>query len=203
MWCNPQNSFLRSKVYFKRWLAGSTIHDLAGRKHVSDRTMRRLVRTWLRLQGEGRQVNITSKYLVIDGTFLERRHEPVLIVLDADTHRPIFWRYGVRLGMHDLPLLFFAMKERGCMPHAATVDGNPALSKALLLVWPWIRIQRCVVHVQRQGLMWCRRKPKRSDARHLRKLFVGLTNIASRSDVSAFLECWNQWEVRYEKRLSQ
>lgn len=165
--------------------------------------MGRLIHKWLALQRKDRSGTITSKYLVIDGTFLERRHEPVLIVLDATTRRPIFWAYGASESMKYLPYLFLSMKERGCTPHAATIDGNPAFTKALRLVWPDIRIQRCIVHVQRQGLMWCRRNPKRPDARHLRKLFVSLTNIVSWEDASIFLECWNRWEARYGKRLAQ
>lgn len=202
-WKNTQNSFLRSKSYFKRWLSGATISDLAERKHVSEKSMRRLIRAWLEVWPEDHGDLSQTRYIVVDGTFLEGRKEPVILVLDALTHCPIFWRYGANESMRDLSVFFLSMKEAGCEPTAATVDGNPALARALLLVWPNILIQRCIVHVQRQGLMWCRRHPKRRDAFHLRKLFISLTKVASWADASVFLERWNQWEDRYGKRLEQ
>ena len=43
------------------------------------------------------------------------------------------------------------LKERGLVPRSATVDGNLHVMRILRTLWPGILIQRCLVHIQRQG----------------------------------------------------
>ena len=52
------------------------------------------------------------------------------------------------------------------------IDGLAGFKKVIEEVYPFSIIQRCIVHIQRQGLMWCRRNPKRPDAKSLRRLFL-------------------------------
>lgn len=64
-------------------------------------------------------------------------------------------------------------------------------------MWPDITIQRCLVHIQRQGLMWCRRNPKTDYAKDLRDIFLGVTYIYTKDDRDRFLEAVFRWEDRY------
>lgn len=64
-------------------------------------------------------------------------------------------------------------------------------------VWPAIVVQRCLVHVQRQGLMWCRRFPKRTDAKHLRALFLKVMSIHTQKDRDQFIAELQNWERRH------
>jgi hypothetical protein len=60
-----------------------------------------------------------------------------------------------------------------------------------------MKLQRCVVHVQRQGLSWCRRNPKRTDAKHLRDLFLKLTEIRTKDESLRFIKSVHAWEKRF------
>jgi hypothetical protein len=60
-----------------------------------------------------------------------------------------------------------------------------------------IIMQRCLVHIQRQGLSWCRRNPKRTDAKHLRTLFLQLMTIDTIEQRNQFLARVHHWEQRY------
>lgn len=86
---------------------------------------------------------------------------------------------------------------------SATVDGNPQVIKLLKTLWPNIIIQRCLVHIQRQGLMWCRRFPKRTDAKHLRALFNRVTYIRTTKERDLFLSDLNLWEQRFGKQIEE
>lgn len=83
------------------------------------------------------------------------------------------------------------------MPKSATVDGNPQQMKYLRTLWPSITLQRCLVHVQRQGLSWCRRTPKRTDAKHLREFFLMLTDVHTATQARRFLQRVHAWERRF------
>src|SRR5438093_2572709 len=84
-----------------------------------------------------------------------------------------------------------------------STDGNPHLLRILRLVWPAIWIQRCLVHVQRQGLSWCRRDPKRPDAKHLRALFLHVMAIHTATDRERFLSQVQGWEHRYGRHIAR
>lgn len=117
------------------------------------------------------------KHLVFDGTFL---HRPVSIVglMNADNNSIIDGKYGVsEKSVPQLINFFNPLKDQGLNPISCTTDGNPQAIEAIKKTWPNIVIQRCLVHVQRQGLMWCRAKPKRVDAQKLRALFLKITYI--------------------------
>lgn len=105
------------------------------------------------------------RYLIFDGTFL---HRPVSVValMDAKTNSIVTGQYGVSENSErQLRSFFKPLIARGLNPVSCTVDGNPQAIRIITTFWPEIVIQRCLVHIQRQGLMWCRRYPKTASAR--------------------------------------
>ena len=71
------------------------------------------------------------------------------------------------------------------------------VNKVLRTLCPDAGIQRCLVHIQRQGLSWCRISPKTPYARQLRDIFLQVTKIATPADREAFLNLVAIWEERY------
>jgi transposase-like protein len=92
---------------------------------------------------------------------------------------------------------FRQLKSRGLHPESLTVDGNPEVIIALRNLWPEAVIQRCLVHIQRQGLSWCRACPKTSYARKLRAIFLGVTSITTQESRDAFVKDVMDWERQY------
>lgn len=97
---------------------------------------------------------------------------------------------------------FKPLKEGSLSPVSCTVDGNPHAIRVLKQLWPDIILQRCLVHIQRQGLMWCRKPPKKTDAQKLREIFLEVTNIRSKSDRDRFLNLVHEWEERYGQYIA-
>jgi len=92
--------------------------------------------------------------------------------MDAVTKTIIAGQYGVsENSMPQLFAFFQPLKQKGLSPISCTIDGNPHVFKILKELWPSIIIQRCIVHIQRQGLSWCRRSPKRTDAQTSKRDF--------------------------------
>lgn len=102
----------------------------------------------------------------------------------------------------DLYGFLSALREHQLFPKSATVDGNTHLIKALRMYWPDIIIQRCLIHIRRQGLMWCRRFPKRRDAKALRELFLQVTSIHTEAQRDCFIAQFYSWERNYGHRIA-
>lgn len=113
-------------------------------------------------------------------------------------HIVVAGEYGIQENsIPQLTRFFLPLLRRGLCPESATVDGNPQVIRLFQAMWPHIIIQRCLVHIQRQGLMWCRRFPKRTDAKHLRRLFQQVTDIRTKQEKEYFLSSLDKWESRF------
>lgn len=140
-------------------------------------------------------------YLLCDGTFIEGRRHGLFVMMDASEHIIVSGGYGIKEKVGELIEFFERLKRQGLKPKSFTTDGNTAILLALRIVWPTVTLQRCLVHIQRQGLMWCRSKPKRIEGQTLRKLFLAVTDIHDRSNAKAFLQAFSSWEQRYGRKL--
>lgn len=139
---------------------------------------------------------------MLDCTFL-KRNECIIVLMDGERYQVISGSYGVNeYSQPEVVSFLQPLKERGLSPISCTVDGNRNLIRALRKLWPDIIIQRCLVHVSRQGLSWCRQSPKRTDAQRLRKLFFQVTQIDNHNDRVMFLNDFDQWEERYGCKIA-
>ena len=203
VWSNRCSKERRQSVWFKRWITeGYTIKQIAAQSGHSLRTVRRIIQRELRHRAPIPIDLSKYRYLILDGTFLDQR-KGVFAVMDAESFSLIHAAPEMAEGPAHLIPFCSKLAQQGLMPISATIDGNPHLSQALRLVWPDILIQRCLVHIQRQGLMWCRRYPKRTDAKHLRSLFLQIPFIRCPSERDRFLAQLRAWENRYGKQIAR
>lgn len=123
--------------------------------------------------------------------------------MDAQSNSVLQGEYNIcESRPDDLHGFLRVLRERQLSPRSATVDGNTHLIKALRMYWPEIIIQRCLVHIRRQGLMWCRHYPKRTDAKVLRELFLQVTSIRTEAQRHSFISQLNSWEQKYGHRIA-
>lgn len=203
IWKNPSNALHRQQVWFKRWIIeGYTYRQISQQSGHSISTIRRIVKHWLNHPPEFVWDISSCRYFILDGTFIERR-SGLFVAMNAKDNSVVHGVVDVSEGPADLNRFCRTLTERGARLQSATVDGNPHLTKALRRHWPKITIQRCLVHIQRQGLSWCRRFPKRTDAKHLRKLFLRVASIHTKKDRDQFLEDLYQWEAYYGYRVAE
>jgi hypothetical protein len=174
---------------------------LAKQSGHSISTIRRIIQYWLeRPPDEPKNFSI-YQYLIFDGT-LFKKSKGLVAVMDAERNYLLYGCYGITEGPKDLRDLCLYLKQQGLTPKSATIDGNPHMIKTLRSLWPEIMIQRCLVHIQRQGLSWCRRFPKRTDAKRLRELFLQVTSIHTPTQRNWFLDQLTAWEQTYGVRIA-
>jgi len=117
--------------------------------------------------------------------------------MNADTKQLVYAAYDISEGSGILPIVYRSLADAGLSPKSVTVDGNPYQIKYLRAVWPSIKLQRCIVHVQRQGLSWCRRNPKRTDVKHLRKIFLRICAVRTFAEARQVIADVVAWEHRF------
>jgi hypothetical protein len=141
------------------------------------------------------------RHLIFDGTFLQRPRSLVAL-MNAPDHKLIGGQYGISENSEpELQRYFKGLNRGGLYPYSFTIDGNPHAIKAIKDIWPEVIIQRCLVHIQRQGLSWCRTSPRTSYARELRKIFLQVTKISTPAEREAFLKAVTNWETKYGTQI--
>jgi transposase-like protein len=138
----------------------------------------------------------------MDGTYIDGR-KGIFAVMEAKGRTIIYGASEMTEGPNSLKPFCTQLKGQGLSPLSATVDGNPHVMRILRHLWPEILIQRCLVHIQRQGLMWCRLQPKRTDAKHLRALFLKVLSIHTTAHRDQFLSELHRWETRHGTQIAQ
>ncbi len=122
--------------------------------------------------------------------------------MDAETNSVITGQYGVSENSERQLCRFFKpLIARGLNPRSCTVDGNPQAIRVITTLWPGIIVQRCLVHIQRQGLMWCRRYPKTVYARRLRDIFLKVPKVKTKEERDKLLNLINRWEQNYGRYI--
>ena len=117
--------------------------------------------------------------------------------MNAEDQKIISHTYADREGFQNVSPWFLKLKERGLHPEAITMDGEQSVMRAIRLLWPEAKIQRCLYHILRQGLSWIRTFPKTQAGRELRVLLRKLTAIQSFKDRDLFFDLYRQWFLAY------
>jgi len=190
-------------VWFQKWLfEGYSVKQLEQLSGHSVSSLRRIVHYWLAHPPQQQFVLTEARSLIFDGSFTYKRAAPVVAVLDGATGNLLACKYGVNENSQPALRHFFRrLKEQGLKPISCTVDGNLHVMRIVQEVWPQVLIQRCRVHVQRQGLMWCRLHPKTTMGRQLRELFLDVLEIQSVAAQHDWLERFAVWNRRFGEQL--
>ncbi len=190
---------MREMEWFRQWIVeGYSVRQLSLQSGHDQQKLHRLTDRFLAGAPPASALEPQAvRYLLFDGTFLHRPHS-IVVLMNGQTHTLVRGRFDVRENSEpELRTFFEPMIDEGLRPHSFTVDGNPQVIRVLRTLWPDAVIQRCLVHIQRQGLAWCRRSPKTAHARQLRQIFLHVTGIATAADQEAFLNLVATWEEQY------
>lgn len=88
---------------------------------------------------------------------------------------------------------FQNLRAHGFNPLAITMDGEISTIRAIHEVWPQIKIQRCLYHIQREGMRWLRTYPKTQAGRELRAILSALASVKTFKDRDVFIQLVHSW----------
>lgn len=88
---------------------------------------------------------------------------------------------------------FMKLKSEGLNPVYITTDGERSINRAMRLVWPHAKLQRCLYHIQHEGMRWLRTYPKTEAGKELRVILSKLSWIKKPHERDAFIEAYIDW----------
>jgi len=173
-----------------------SIRQLVRLSGYSATKLKRIKNYWLEQTPEETIDYGTSKHLVYDGTYFHK-NGCLIILMNAQSQETISNIYAKKEGYKTARAWFLTLKGEGLNPRCITMDGEQGVMRAVQEVWPKAMIQRCLYHIQSQGMSWLRTNPKTQAGQDLRCLLSTLCSIKSVKERNIFIERFHQWLEQY------
>ena len=88
-------------------------------------------------------------------------------------------------------------------PKVVVTDGGSGLMKALKEFWPQVKIQRCLVHIQRNVRTYLTLKPRLAAGKSLRRLSLKLTKIRTQEAAAQWMAAFAAWHAENQELLNE
>jgi len=179
---SEQNRF----VWFRKWvIERRTFSKLSIESNYSTRTLKRYFHHYLELAPLLSVFPSEKVNLLIDGTYFS---DDLCLVLYRDNTIKFTQLYRLTDGewfeefSEDLDNLI----KLGVQIESITCDGDKSLLKAIRLICPDVKAQRCIIHIQRMCNIWLSNDPQSEAGKHLK-------HIVSRMHLISNIHQRNQW----------
>jgi transposase len=203
LWRNDKSRQARGFVWFRRWVLERQTYRLLS--HISGQSERSLKRKFNAYLAQAPTVPIKSKtrsHLLIDGTYYTNGLCLVLYQ-DHDIKYSQLYRFTDRERNEEICEDLENLKKLGVDLESVTCDGHRAIIKAVRKIFPQTIVQRCLVHIQRMGLIWLTERPKTEAARQLRELVKALHLIQTQEQRTLWLWRLYLWDKEHKAFLSE
>lgn len=140
--------------------------------------------------------------MVIDGTHFKNNF-CILNYLDSNLKRLQYYRTVERENYYNYLTDLEYLKQVGIIPFSITSDGQKGLLKAVKDVFPDVVHQRCVIHIQRMGLIFLTRNPKTDAGITLRYWIKKLHKIDNHDKKDFWISQFEGWCRKYDSFLRE
>lgn len=198
IWKEPYNKKYREQSWFKLWINESCpVRRLCKLSGYSRAKLQRINQYWLNQKPTEQFTDLLKyKHLIYDGTYFHR-NGCLICLMDALSQKIIATIYTEREGFKNTQPWFSDLKSKGLNPDGITMDGELSVLRAIRMTWPRIKVQRCLYHIQREGMRWLRSHPKTQAGKELRILLGTLCSVRNIKERNAFIKSYKQWLNQY------
>lgn len=173
---------------FLQWILGKV--PQAAFSPTQGRTFRRKSAWCWRIQPSLAPTGEVHDQIQMDGIYLGRGWCCLIAIANGHV---IGWQWCDS----EKKAAWLALLEQFPAPRVVIIDGGSGLASALAQAWPDTRIQRCLVHVQRNVRTYLTLQPRTDAGKALRRISLALTKIKTRQDASGWMQVLNQWHTEY------
>jgi transposase-like protein len=151
---------------------------------------------WLKQIPEEKTDYSKVRYMVYDATYFHK-DRCLINLMDATNQKIIAHVYVKKESFLEAYPWFSSLKAQGLNPEYITTDGEQSTIRALRQVWPQAKLQRCLYHIQHEGMRWLRSYPKTEAGKQLRVLLSQLSWIKTTKERDDFIERYGKWLNKY------
>ena len=204
IWKRPNHKAAREQIWFKWWIKeGLSLRQISLISKHGREKLKRIKNKWLSEEPLGLYNKYKEvKYLIFDGTYFNRTNSLLLFMNDADNN-VVSCCYVDSENYENTYKMAIKLKCLGVEPKSITLDGLKTVIEAVQDVWPKAKIQRCLYHIEHQGLMWLRRKPKTDAGRELRNIYKGITAIKTKKEKAVFTRKYRKFLKRHKAYIDR
>jgi transposase-like protein len=197
IWKAKHNSVARRQHWFRLWVTEScSVRLLCKLSGYSTNKINRIINYWLG-QVPKEQIDYEEiRYVIYDATYFHK-DGCVLNLMNATNQNIIAHTYVKKESFRDSYSWFMNLKHLGLNPVFITTDGERSIMRAMKLVWPETKLQRCLYHLQHEGMRWLRTYPKTEAGKELRKILSKLSRIKTGQERDAFVRIYAAWVKQY------
>jgi hypothetical protein len=159
-------------------------------------TLTRIKNYWLKARPKEQLDYSKVHYLIYDATYFHK-DGCLMNLMDASDQRIIAHLYVNKESFKEALPWFMNLKQQGLDPRYITTDGEQSILRAMRLVWSQAKLQRCLYHLQHEGMRWLRSSPKTEAGKKLRELLSRLSWTKSISERDAFVREYGKWLGKY------
>jgi transposase-like protein len=197
-WKLPFTKKYREKSWFELWIKESySIRQLARISGHSEFKLKLIKNYWLQQKPKEEFDYSQFKYLIFDGTYFNKK-DCFIVMMDAVSQEIILGDSIDKESYKTTYPRFKKLKEQGLSPEFVIMDGHRSVIQAFKEVWPQIKIQRCLYHIQREGMRWLRTYPKTEAGRELRKLLASICDIKTIKERNEFIRRYKRWIDKHQ-----
>jgi hypothetical protein len=174
-----------------------TMRQICNISGYSKAKIARIKNYWLEQSPPVEEINFKDiKYILYDGTYFHQ-DGCLICVMNAKNQKLLSNIYRKKEGYKSCFPMFSELKEQGLNPMYITMDGEQSVMRVIREIWPETKIQRCLYHIQSEGMRWLRSKPKTRAGIELRSLLKTICCINTERGRAAFVSTYANWLQRH------
>lgn len=201
LWRDGPGLLARRRNLFELWVVESySVRQLCWISGYGASTLKAIRRYWLRQSPPDRTDYSGVEYAIYDATYFHK-DGCLLNLMDAISGKVIAHCHVRGESFKEALPWFTKLKEHGLNPSYMTVDGEQSIMRAIKLVWPGVVLQRCLYHIQREGMRWLRTNPKTQAGRELRSLLSSLSSVKTAEERDSFVDAYRSWVNKYRESI--
>jgi hypothetical protein len=200
-WRLLANRLAREQRWFELWVRESIPVRLLSRLSGHSKSkLERIKNYWLGETPKDPSDLCVFRYLVYDATYFHK-DGCLLSIMDALSQRIVSQSYVKKESFRAAFEWFSRLHHDGLDPAIITTDGERSILRAMKLVWPNARLQRCLYHLQHEGMRWLRTHPKTDAGRELRRILGTLSGIRTAQERDVFVHEYLTWRERHRESV--
>lgn len=195
----PQRRRRRERTLeeFLSWLLGPSSQRAADPAGDARALRKRIAWCW-RIRPRIAPPDARRHTVMADGTYMG--HGWCLIIdIDGQTGEVLDRRWCA----HESKAAYLALFSRLPAPDVLITDGLRGAEAACTQAWPGTRIQRCLVHVQRNTRTDLTSRPRLQAGRELKRLSDRLASVETAGQAVRWGEALNAWHERWKDFIAE